>query len=187
MSKYGEILLSSAPNEDCKSLTADRMFQRETWLQNRPKLTVIQLHVRLKQFFYMMRFNEFDCRLCIFRKCYKNQKQQKNGPYDYYHKLRRPSRGRTCHHCSAGNVAIGVYVVRDKTIGRSSCYQDLPLMRRADFLRCVDVIYHQRGVDQNDMQPTTTNNERRNADEEGGNDDVVWLWCGGINNILSHY
>ena len=88
--------------------------------------------------------------------------------------------------CSAGNVAIGVYVVRDKTIGRSSCYQDLSLMRRADFLRCVDVIYHQRGVDQNDMQPTTTNNERRNADEEEMM--IIYVvWCGGINNILSHY
>ena len=81
--------------------------------------------------------------------------------------------------CSDGNVAIGVYVVRDKTIGRSSCYQDLPLMRRADFLRCVDVIYHQRGVDQNDMEPTTTNNERRNADEE-----EMMMWYGVVGSTI---
>ena len=86
--------------------------------------------------------------------------------------------------CSAGNVAIGVYVVRDKTIGRSSCYQDLSLMRRADFLRCVDVIYHQRGVDQNDMQPTTTNNERRNADEE---EMMMCMWYGVVGSTIYYH
>ena len=54
--------------------------------------------------------------------------------------------------CSAGNFAIEVYVVQDKTIGSSPCYQDLVLllMKRADFLRGVDAIYHQRRVFKND-------------------------------------
>ena len=57
------------------------------------------------------------------------------------------------------------------------------LMRRADFLRCVDVIYHQRGVDQNDMDgPTTTNNERRNADEE-----EMMMWYGEVGSTIYYH
>ena len=43
-------------------------------------------------------------------------------------------------------------MVQDKTIGSSPCYQDLVLllMKRADFLRGVDAIYHQRRVFKND-------------------------------------
>ena len=43
-------------------------------------------------------------------------------------------------------------MVQDKTIGSSPCYQDLVLflMKRADFLRGVDAVYHQRRVFKND-------------------------------------
>ena len=43
-------------------------------------------------------------------------------------------------------------MVQDKTIGSSPCYQDLlVLMKRVDFLRGVNAIYHQRRVFKNDM------------------------------------